>query len=82
MWRRVWWVLLLGGLGLIGIGYGVPELRTNIPVQRAITIVVLACSMAALGIDIFVIRKLRKQIMAETGKGKKKPPTSGKDAES
>lgn len=73
-WRKVWWVLLLGGLAMIGIGFLVPELRENMVVQRFIAMAVLACSMVAVSIDIFVIRKLRKALMAEqAAKGKRRP---------
>lgn len=67
-WRRVWWVLLLGGLAALGIAYVVPEWRTNEQVLRVVTLVVLACSMAAVGIDLFVIRKLRNELIAKTSK--------------
>ena len=69
-WRRVWWVLLLGGLAALGIVYVVPEWRTNEQVLRVVTLIVLACSMAAVGIDFFVISKLRNELIA---KGAKKP---------
>ena len=67
-WRRAWWVLLLGGLAALGIVYVVPEWRTNEQVLRVVTLVVLACSMAAVGIDFFVIRKLRNELIAKSGK--------------
>jgi len=70
-WRRIWWALLLGGLALIGIGYVVPELRESITVQRIIAAGVLGASMVAVSIDLFVIRKLRKQLIE--AQGKKKP---------
>jgi len=68
MWRRVWWALLLGGLATLGIVYVVPEWRTNEQILRVVTLVVLACSMAAVGIDFFVIRKLRNELIAKTAK--------------
>lgn len=67
-WRRAWWVLLLGGLAALGIAYVVPEWRTNAQVLRVVTLIVLACSMAAVGIDLFVIRKLRNELIAKTAK--------------
>ena len=67
-WRRVWWVLLLGGLAALGIVYVVPEWRTNEQVLRVVTLIVLACSMAAVGIDFFVIRKLRNELIAKSAK--------------
>lgn len=67
-WRRVWWVLLLGGLAALGIVYIVPEWRTNEQVLRVVTLIVLACSMAAVGIDFFVIRKLRNELIAKSTK--------------
>jgi hypothetical protein len=63
-WRRIWWSLLLGGLALIGIGYLVPELRENATVQAVIAGVVLGASLLAVTIDLVVIRKLRKQLIA------------------
>ena len=65
-WRRIWWGLLLGGLGLIALGYVVPELRGDARVQSGIVIVVLLASLAAVLIDLLVIRRLRKQLMEET----------------
>jgi len=63
-WRRIWWALLLGGLALIGVGYLVPELRENSNVQGVIAGVVLGASLLAVTIDLVVIRKLRKQLIA------------------
>jgi hypothetical protein len=71
-WRRVWWVLLLGGLALIGIGWAVPALRENMAVQRVIATAVLGFSLVAVSIDIFVIRKLRKKLIEAQG-AKKRP---------
>lgn len=71
-WRRIWWVLLLGGLALIGVGYAVPALRDDMSVQRIIVAVVLAASLTAVSIDIFIIRKLRKELMAAESADKKK----------
>ena len=69
-WRRIWWALLLGGLALIAVGYLVPELRDSTTVQRFIAAGVLAASMVAVSIDIFVIRRLRKQLIEAQGKKK------------
>lgn len=73
MWRRVWWALLLGGLALVLAAMFVPEFRTNQTVQMAAPAVALAASGIALGIDLFVIRKLRNKLVAELAatKGKK-----------
>lgn len=79
MWRRVWWVLLLGGLAALGLVYVVPEWRTNEQVLRVVTLIVLACSMAAVGIDFFVIRKLRNELIAKTAK-KPSPKQAAHDA--
>ncbi|MHB1136555.1 MAG: hypothetical protein ACYCXR_06655 [Coriobacteriia bacterium] len=67
-WRRIWWVLLLGGIAAIAVGYLLPELRANEDAQRIIAMVVLAASMAAVTIDLVVIRKLRKELIASLGK--------------
>jgi hypothetical protein len=69
-WRRVWWVLLLSGLALIGGSYAIPELRDNESVLKVVSVVVLALSMAAIAIDLVVIRKLRKELMAQMPKKK------------
>lgn len=79
-WRRVWWVLLLSGLALIGGSYAIPELRDNEAVLKAVSIAVLAFSMAAIAIDLVVIRKLRKDLMAQMTK-KKSSKHDGKGAE-
>ena len=64
-WRRVWWGLLITGLALIGIGYAVPEFKTNPQVQAGIAVFVLGLSVAAVAIDLIVIRRLRKKLMPE-----------------
>ena len=72
-WRRIWWALLLGGLALIGIGYVIPQIQTDDTAQRIIAAVVLAASLTAVSIDVFIIRKLRKQLIeAEKSSLKKK----------
>ncbi|MBN1192818.1 MAG: hypothetical protein JXA36_03895 [Coriobacteriia bacterium] len=78
-WRRVWWVLLLGGMGAIAISYVVPELRNNDAVLRAVSGAVIVLSVAAVTIDLVVIRKLRKELMEKTAK-KKSSKHDGKDA--
>jgi len=70
-WRRVWWVLLLGGLALIGGSYAIPDLRANDTVLRVVSATVLAFSMIAVTIDLVVIRKLRKELMAVPSKKSK-----------
>jgi len=69
-WRRVWWVLLLSGLGMIGVSYLVPEFRTNEQLLKIVSAVVLVLSMGAILIDLVVIRKLRKELVEKTS-GKK-----------
>jgi hypothetical protein len=64
-WRRVWWVLLLSGLGAIGVSYLVPELRTDQTVLKVVSAAVLVLSVAAILIDVVVIRKLRKDLMSK-----------------
>lgn len=78
-WRRVWWVLLLGGLAALGAVYVIPEWRTNEQVLRVVTLVVLACSMIAVGIDFFVIRKLRNELIAKSAK-KPSPKQAAREA--
>ncbi len=65
-WRRVWWVLLLSGLGAIGVSYLVPELRGDESVLKVVSAAVLVLSVAAILIDVVVIRKLRKELMAKS----------------
>ncbi len=88
-WRRVWWVLLLGGIAAVALGYLVPELRANDNAQRIIAMVVLAASMTAVTIDLVVIRRLRKELIESQGKkpskkaqkhaeGDQAPKTGGK----
>ncbi|MHB1323776.1 MAG: hypothetical protein ACYC6J_05365 [Coriobacteriia bacterium] len=67
-WRRIWWAMLLGGLALIGTSYFIPEFRRNEDVARVVSLVVLALSMAAVTIDLVVIRRLRKGLLASLGK--------------
>lgn len=67
-WRRIWWILLLGGIAAVALGYLEPELRANEDAQRIIAMVVLAASMAAVTIDLVVIRRLRKQLIESHGK--------------
>lgn len=64
-WRRVWWALLITGLALIGVSYAVPEFKGNPQVQAVIMASVLGLSLAAVGIDLLVIRRLRKKLMEE-----------------
>jgi len=67
-WRRVWWVLLLSGIAAIALGYLVPELRDSETAQRVVAVGVLFASMVAVTIDLVVIRRLRKELMASLGK--------------
>lgn len=67
-WRRVWWALLLTALGLVALGWLVPELRADEGIQRIIAVVVLVASMTAVAIDLVVIRRLRKELIASTAK--------------
>ena len=79
-WRRVWWVLLLSGLGAIGVSYLVPEFRTNETVLKVVSAAVLVLSVAAILIDVVVIRKLRKDLMAKSAP--KKSDTKGSKGDS
>ncbi len=76
-WRRLWWVLLLGGLALIGIGYAVPALRENATAQQVIAVLVLIASSVAVSLDLFVIRKLRHKLIAERQAAKKSKKDAG-----
>lgn len=67
-WRTVWWVLLLAGLAAIAASWALPEIRNNERLVSIVSIVVLLLSSAAILIDIVVIRKLRKELIATTGK--------------
>ncbi len=81
-WRRVWWAMLLGGLALIGASYFIPELRDNESVARVVPLIVLALSMAAVTIDLVVIRRLRKRLLASLGKKTGKPSTRSEESAS
>jgi hypothetical protein len=78
-WRRVWWALLLGGLALISVAALVPGLRENNTVQSAVFALVLGASVTALFIDLRIIRKLQKELIAKVGK-KKSSKHADKDA--
>lgn len=67
-WRRIWWVLLVGGLALIGGTYAIPELQGNEDAARIVSLVVVVLSAAAVAIDLVVIRKLRKQLIMSMDK--------------
>lgn len=71
-WRRVWWALLLTAIGLIALGWLVPELRADEGIQQIIAVVVLVASMTAVAIDLVVIRRLRKELIASTAKAPSK----------
>lgn len=64
-WRRIWWVLLVGGLVLIGGSYAVPALRDNEDVLRTVSVLALVLSMGAVALDLVVIRKIRKRVIDE-----------------
>jgi hypothetical protein len=81
-WRRVWWVLLGGGLAIIGATWLVPEMRTNEQYARIASLLVVVLSLAAISIDLVVIRRLRKDLMAAPAKKPKvtdDAKKSGKD---
>lgn len=67
-WRTAWWVLLLTGLALIAASWGLPELRANERLVSGVSVAVLALSLAAILIDVVVIRKLRKELIAKAEK--------------
>lgn len=69
-WRRVWWVLLLGGLALIVASYFLPGLKGNTKALQIISVIVLALSAGAIIIDLTVIRRLRNELMAKQPKKK------------
>jgi hypothetical protein len=77
-WRQIWWALLLGGLALIGLLWVVPGLNENQTAQAVVPPIVLVCSLAAVSIDLFIIRKLRKQLIEE--RSAKKKPSKGAGA--
>ena len=67
-WRTVWWVLLLSGLAAIAASWALPEVRNNERLVSAVSIAVLLLSSAAILIDVVVIRKLRKELIATAEK--------------
>lgn len=75
MWRRVWWVLLLGGLVLVAANWYIPSLKNDLQASRIVLLAILALSGAAIYIDLVVIRRLRNEIAASV----KKPKKNGKD---
>ena len=67
-WRRIWWVLLLGGIGAVVLGYVEPTLQASESAQWIIVMLVLVASMTAVAIDLVIIRRLRKQLIEAQGK--------------
>lgn len=67
-WRTVWWVLLLSGLAAIAASWALPEIRNNERLVSVVSVAVLVFSSAAILIDVVVIRKLRKELIARTEK--------------
>lgn len=81
-WRRIWWVLLVGGLALIGGTYAIPELRGNEDAARVVSLIVVVLSAAAVTIDLVVIRKLRKQLILAVDKKAAKAEAAKAEAKS
>lgn len=79
-WRRIWWVLLVGGLALIGGTYAIPELRGNEEAARVVSLIVVVLSAAAVTIDLVVIRKLRKELILSMDKKAAKAEAAKADA--
>lgn len=69
-WRTVWWVLLLTALAVIAASWALPEVRADERLVSGASVAVLVLSLAAILIDVVVIRKLRKELIA---KAEKKP---------
>lgn len=80
-WRNAWWVLLLVGLALVVAAYVVPGLRANEEAQRIIAPAVLVLSLSAVGIDLFVIRPLRKDLMSTAAKPSRKQQKHAAEAD-
>lgn len=70
-WQRLWWVLLGGGLVLVGLGSFVPAFRESRTAYTAILMAVTASAGAALYIDLKIIRKLRNELIAGAKKSSK-----------
>ncbi len=70
-WRRIWWALLLTALALAAANILLEEVRTNDTVMMVSTALVFVLSMAAVTIDLTVIRKLRNDLIAKTTTKKK-----------
>jgi len=79
-WRKIWWVLIVLAFGgFLLYFYGAKEGSRNLEVAGLS--LELAGVLLAVNIDIFVIRKLRKEAMsgAKGGKTKKSKEAGGKD---
>ncbi|MDZ4654974.1 MAG: hypothetical protein U1F44_03775 [Coriobacteriia bacterium] len=83
-WRKVWWAAIIIALLAFGIAF-LGEKQDNSVLRTVGLSIELAGVLVAINIDIFVIRRLRKEAI-QAGKKGKKPKVdkaekdSGKDA--
>lgn len=69
-WRKVWWVAIIIALLSFGIAY-LGEQQDNSVLRTVGLSIELAGVLVAINIDIFVIRRLRKEAILAEQKGKK-----------
>ena len=69
-WRKVWWVAIVIALLSFGVAY-LGEQQDNQVMRTVGLSIELAGVLVAINIDIFVIRRLRKEAILAEQKGKK-----------
>lgn len=78
-WRTVWWVLFGVMLADAAISNFIPAVNQS-PVAMQVTFAILLASFAgSIYIELVIIRRLRKELIAEMKAGKKPGTKSGKD---
>ncbi|MDO9556556.1 MAG: hypothetical protein Q7J82_03100 [Coriobacteriia bacterium] len=78
-WRKVWWVAIVVALLAFGVAF-LGEKQESQVLRTVGLSIELAGVLVAINIDIFVIRRLRKEVIAAGQKGKK--PKADKTEES
>lgn len=75
-WRRIWWIAIIVALLSFGIAY-LGETQGNNTLRTVGLSIELAGVLVAINIDIFVIRRLRKEAILAEQKGKKSKGDKG-----